>query len=108
MAAVIGDYLALFQKHKLAPGERGHVLVLAGSVDQARTVFGYADGFLTESKALEREVKATTASEIRLAQQRHAGRSPEFVSVDQGQDNPGLCVRRSCYLERRGLRNSRC
>jgi hypothetical protein len=66
MAAALGDYLALFQKHKLSPGERGSVLVLAGSVDQARTVFGYSAGFLTESKALEREVKATTASEIRL------------------------------------------
>jgi hypothetical protein len=66
MAAVIGDYLALFQKHRLSPGERGHVLVLAGSVDQARTVFGYSSGFLTESKALEHEVKATTATEIRL------------------------------------------
>jgi hypothetical protein len=66
MAAALGDYLALFQKHKLSPGERGHVLVLAGSVDQARTVFGYSSGFLTESKVLEREVQATTASEIRL------------------------------------------
>jgi hypothetical protein len=66
MAAALGDYLALFQKHRLSPGERGHVLVLAGSVDQARTVFGYSAGFLSESKALEREVATTTATEIRL------------------------------------------
>jgi hypothetical protein len=66
VAAALGDYLALFQKHKLSAGERGHVLVLAGSVDQARTVFGYSRGFLEESAALEREVVATTQSEVRL------------------------------------------
>jgi hypothetical protein len=66
MAAALGDYLALFQTHKLSPGERGHVLVLAATTDQARTVFGYSQGFLEASKVLEREVKATTATEIRL------------------------------------------
>jgi hypothetical protein len=66
MAAALGDFLALFQKHRLSAGERGHVLVLAGSVDQARTVFGYSRGFLSESEVLEREVVATTQSEVRL------------------------------------------
>ena len=36
MAAAVAVYLALFQKHKLAPGEKGVALVLAASVDQAR------------------------------------------------------------------------
>jgi hypothetical protein len=66
MAGALGSFLALFQKHRLAAGERGHVLVLAGSVDQARTVFGYSRGFLDESAVLEREVMATTQSEVRL------------------------------------------
>src|SRR5262249_42234846 len=52
MAAAVAVYLALFQKHKLAPGEKGVALVLAASVDQARTVFGYVRGFLEASPAL--------------------------------------------------------
>jgi hypothetical protein len=66
MAAALGDFLALFQKHRLSAGERGHVLVLAGSTDQAKTVFGYCQGFISESAVLEREVAATTQSEVRL------------------------------------------
>jgi hypothetical protein len=66
MAAALGDFLALFQRHRLSPGERGHVLVLAGSLDQAKTVFGYSHAFLAESAVLEREVVSTTQSEVRL------------------------------------------
>ena len=50
MAGAIAVYLALFVKHKLSRGERGMVLVLAMSVDQARVVFNYCLGFLTESE----------------------------------------------------------
>src|SRR5262249_16681497 len=57
---------ALFQKHKLAPGETGMALVLARSMDQARTVFGYVKGFLEASPALAREVVAIKQSEIEL------------------------------------------
>jgi hypothetical protein len=42
IAAAVAVYLALFQKHKLAPGEKGVALVLAASVDQARTVLRMA------------------------------------------------------------------
>src|SRR5215813_3136919 len=35
MAAANAIYAALFVKHKLSPGERGMVLVVAGTVDQA-------------------------------------------------------------------------
>src|SRR5262249_48766074 len=59
-------YLALFQKHKLAPGEKGVALVLAASVDQARTVFGYVRGFLEASPALAREVAGVKRFEIEL------------------------------------------
>src|SRR5215813_10775941 len=33
MAAAVAVYLAMFVKHKLAPGETGMALVLAGSMD---------------------------------------------------------------------------
>src|SRR5262249_53215534 len=58
MAAAVAIYLALFQKHKLAPGEKGMALVLAGSIDQAKTVFGYVRGFLEATPALAREIVA--------------------------------------------------
>lgn len=66
MAAAIAIYLALFTKHKLARGERGMCLVIAGSVDQARTVFGYVHGFLEASPALAKEVVAVSRHEIEL------------------------------------------
>jgi hypothetical protein len=66
VAAAVSIYLALFVKYKLAPGERGMCLVIAGTVDQARVVFDYIDGFLTASSALAREVVSRTRSEIRL------------------------------------------
>jgi hypothetical protein len=66
MAAAIADYLALLVKYRLAPGERGMCLVIAGSVDQARAVFGYVRGFLEASSALAREIVAVSRQEIEL------------------------------------------
>jgi hypothetical protein len=66
MAAAVAIYLALFLKHKLAHGERGMCLVLAGSMEQARTVFGYVRGFLEAAPALAKEVAAVKAHEIEL------------------------------------------
>jgi len=66
MAAALAVFLALFQRHKLAKGETGHVLVLAATQDQAKTVFEYCVGFVEASEALRREVRAITAHEIRL------------------------------------------
>jgi hypothetical protein len=66
MAAAIAVYVACFTQHKLSPGERGMVLVLASSVEQARVVFGYCLAFLRESPVLRREVVETTRGEIRL------------------------------------------
>src|SRR5262249_24039806 len=59
-------YFALFVEHKLAAGERGMVLVLAATQDQARVTFGYVEAFLRGSPVLTREVASTTRSEIRL------------------------------------------
>jgi hypothetical protein len=67
VAAALAVFLALFQRHKLAKGETGHVLVLAATADQAKTVYEYAAGFIESSEALRREVRSITAHEIRLA-----------------------------------------
>jgi hypothetical protein len=66
MAAAIAIFLGLFQKHRLSPGERGVVLVLAASVDQARVVFNYVKGFLEASPTLAREILAVKQFEIEL------------------------------------------
>ena len=66
MAAAIAVFTACFQKHRLAPGERGLVLVLALTHDQAKIVFDYALAFLQASKILRKQIASTTASEIRL------------------------------------------
>jgi Phage Terminase len=66
IAAAVAVYLALFVQHRLAKGERGMCLVIAGSVDQARMVFNYIRGFLEAAPALEREVAAVKRGEIEL------------------------------------------
>jgi hypothetical protein len=66
MAAAIAIYLALFQKYRLAIGERGMVLVIAGTVDQANTVFGYVRGFLEASPTLAKEIANIKRYEIEL------------------------------------------
>jgi len=66
IAAAIAIYSALFVKHKLSAGERGAVLVLAATTEQARVVFEYAKAFLDAAPALQREIESFTRSEIRL------------------------------------------
>lgn len=66
MAAAIAIYLALFTKHRLARGERGMCLIIAGSTSQASTVFNYVRGFLEASPAMAREVVAISRHEIEL------------------------------------------
>ncbi len=67
IAAAIAVYIALFIKHdRLSRGEKGMVLVLAMSMDQARVVFDYCLEFLQASKVLRKEIVSTTRHEIRL------------------------------------------
>lgn len=66
MAAATAVYLALFQTYKLAPGERGMVLILAASREQAKVALAYALAFLEASPVLAQEVVDVTAHEIRL------------------------------------------
>jgi hypothetical protein len=68
IAALVAVFIAACVDHraKLAPGETGYVLVLAGSRSQASVVFRYAQAFLESSPILQREVSEVTAEEIRL------------------------------------------
>jgi hypothetical protein len=66
IAAAIAVYLGLFARHKVAAGERPMILILAASQEQARVVFSYCRGFLTESEVLRREIASMSKSEIRL------------------------------------------
>ena len=66
MAAALACYFALFVKHKLSGGERGMVLVLAATVEQAKVVFDYVLAFLNNVPVLQKEIAQTTRSEIRL------------------------------------------
>jgi Phage Terminase len=66
MAAALAVFFALFVVHKLAAGERGMVLVLAQTVEQAKVVFEYVLGFLRASDVLRNEVAAVTRNEVRL------------------------------------------
>jgi hypothetical protein len=59
-------FLALFQQHRLAPGEVGVVLVLAASKAQASVVFRYVIGFLQASAVLSREIESVTSEVVRL------------------------------------------
>ena len=49
VAALVAVFLSLFQKHALAQGEVGVVLVVAMSKEQAGVVFSYIEGFLRAS-----------------------------------------------------------
>ena len=66
VAAAIACYCALFNQHRLAPGEKGMVLVIAASLDQAKVVFEYVKGFFEASPALSREVANITRNEVTL------------------------------------------
>jgi Phage Terminase len=66
MAAALAVYCAFFLPVKLAPGEIGVVLVLAGSLDQAGAVFEYIRKFIELSPVLRKEIESTTKTEIRL------------------------------------------
>jgi hypothetical protein len=66
IAAALAVYFAVLVEYRLAPGERGMVLVLAASVEQARATLGYALAFLRASPLLAAEIADVTRGEIRL------------------------------------------
>ena len=67
IAAAISVYIGAIERHTLAPGETGYVLLLAASRAQASVAFGYVVGFLEGSPILKQQIEgATTADEVRL------------------------------------------
>ena len=66
IAAAICCYIAAIEQHKLAPGEIGHVLLIAASRDQAAVAYEYVRGFLRSSPLLRQQIVSETASEVRL------------------------------------------
>jgi hypothetical protein len=64
IAALIALYIALYVPHRISPGEKPMVLVIAGTVDQATIVFDFVRGFLQVSEALRKEVKKIRQHEI--------------------------------------------
>jgi len=64
--AAISVHIGAIEKHKLAPGEVGYVLLLAASRSQANIAFQYVTGFLQSSAILCQQVESMTADEVRL------------------------------------------
>ena len=66
MAAAVAVFIAAIERHKLAPGEVGYVLLLAASKDQAKVAFQYVTAFLQRSPVLRQQIESITANEVRL------------------------------------------
>ena len=81
MAAAIGVFIACFVPHTLAHGETGHVLILAGSRDQAQVVFGYLRGFLESSPILRQTDQELDRLRDPADQRHHARRALQLVPV---------------------------
>jgi hypothetical protein len=66
VAANVALYEAFFRQHKLSPGERGVVLLLAQNMRQAQVVRGYIEGKITKSPILSQHVEGARTHEIDL------------------------------------------
>ena len=60
--AALAVFAACFQKYKLAPGERGLVIVISMSLEQSRAVFDYALAFLECSDVLRHQIASHSPS----------------------------------------------
>jgi hypothetical protein len=69
IAALVAVYLACFRDYRrvLAPGERGHVMVLAADRRQARVVFRYVVGLLEAVPMLAALIERRTAEAVHLS-----------------------------------------
>ncbi len=56
MAAAVATFIAVFRRHKAAPGEHPVVMVIASDKEQAGLVFRYVLGFLERSPAFSQKV----------------------------------------------------
>jgi hypothetical protein len=67
MAAAVAVYIAMFQQHRLAPGERGYVLALSASKAQAELIHSYALSFIEASAVLRQQLVNATSEQIELS-----------------------------------------
>jgi hypothetical protein len=66
ICALVGVYLAAFRSYKLAPGERGVVMLLAADRRQARVLLRYVKAFIEGVPMLRQMVENITADAIEL------------------------------------------
>jgi hypothetical protein len=66
IAAAVAVWIGCFERHRLAPGETGFVLILSASLAQAQLIHGYARAFIEASPILRDQLADYTADEIRL------------------------------------------
>lgn len=67
IAALLAVYLACFRRYRLAPGERGVVMVIAADRKQARVVFRYVLAFLNAVPMLAQLIARRTKESIDLS-----------------------------------------
>jgi hypothetical protein len=91
-AAAIATASALLQKHHLAPGELGHILVLSPTVLQSRVIFSYARAFIEQSPILRHEIVEVTQSEIRLRNNILIATHPNSFRSVRGRTLCGCCI----------------
>jgi hypothetical protein len=60
-------FIALFWRHRLAPGERGFVLCLSATKAQAELIKSYALAFIEASPILRQQLVSVTGDEIELS-----------------------------------------
>jgi len=66
LAANVAIYEAFFRRHRLSPGERGIVLLMAQNVRAANVVAGYIRGKIERSPILSQHVVSSRALEMEL------------------------------------------
>jgi hypothetical protein len=69
ICALIGVFLATFRVYKLAPGERGIVMLLAADRRQARVLIRYVKAFIENVAMLKTMIENETADSIALTNQ---------------------------------------
>jgi hypothetical protein len=52
ITALLAAYLAVFKRYELSPGEKGHIIIVAPSVKQAKIIKTYLSSFFTDNPLL--------------------------------------------------------
>lgn len=66
IASALATHAAVLQRHRLAPGETGYVLLIAASKDQASLALKYIRGFLEASPILRQQIESISGDEIAI------------------------------------------